>query len=116
MIGSLATHARGNEFGFIETPFYKVQDGRVLKDEAPLYMTADEEDDLRVAPGDIATDERGPDSGRNGAGSVSPGLYYNCVRRSGLRGGFPRCRLCSVATSLIPFIEHDDANRAFDGF
>ena len=90
LIGSLATHARVNEFGFHRNSlFIKFKMGEFLKDEAPLYMTADEEDDLRVAPGDIATDEEGPDSGRNGAGSVSPGLYYNCVRRSGLRGGFP---------------------------
>jgi DNA-directed RNA polymerase, beta subunit/140 kD subunit len=57
LIGSLATHARVNPYGFIETPFYPVEKGQVLRDKAPVYMTADEEDDLRVAPGDISLDE-----------------------------------------------------------
>jgi DNA-directed RNA polymerase subunit beta len=58
LIGSLATHARVNEYGFIETPFWK---GKMAgsRRRSPIYMTADEEDDLRVAPGDIATDEDG---------------------------------------------------------
>jgi len=114
LIGSLATHARVNEFGFIETPFYKVQDGRVLKDEAPLYMTADEEDDLRVAPGDIATDEEGRILGetvpvryrQDFTTTASDEVDYVAVSP---------VQIISVATSLIPFIEHDDANRALMG-
>jgi DNA-directed RNA polymerase subunit beta len=44
LIGSLATHARVNQYGFIETPFWPVENGRVLKERAPIYMTADEEE------------------------------------------------------------------------
>ena len=114
LIGSLATHARVNEFGFIETPFYKVQSGRVLKDEAPNYMTADEEDDLRVAPGDIATDEEGYIIGetipvryrQDFTTTASDEVDYVAVSP---------VQIISVATSLIPFIEHDDANRALMG-
>ena len=51
LIGSLATHARVNDFGFIETPFFPVVNGQIIKDKPAVYMTADEEDDLRVAPG-----------------------------------------------------------------
>ncbi len=114
LIGSLATHARVNEFGFIETPFYKVENRLVLKDEAPLYMTADEEDDLRVAPGDIATDEAGYILGdtvpvryrQDFTTTASDEVDYVAVSP---------VQIISVATSLIPFIEHDDANRALMG-
>mgnify|MGYP006274660115 FL=1 len=114
LIGSLATHARVNEFGFIETPFFKAEDGRVIKDEAPIYMTADEEDDLRVAPGDIATDDEGRILGetvpvryrQDFTTTASDEVDYVAVSP---------VQIISVATSLIPFIEHDDANRALMG-
>ncbi len=114
LIGSLATHARVNDFGFIETPFFRVDDGRVCKDEAPLYMTADEEDDLRVAPGDVATDEAGyilgdtiPVRYRQDFTTTTPNeVDYVAISP---------VQIISVATSLIPFLEHDDANRALMG-
>lgn len=114
LIGSLATHARVNAFGFIETPFYRVEKGRVRKDLSPSNMTADEEDDLRVAPGDIATDEEGyilgdtvPVRYRQDFTTTSPSeVDYVAVSP---------VQIISVATSLIPFIEHDDANRALMG-
>ena len=59
LIGSLATYARVNEYGFIATPYYKVENGKVRWDLTPEYLTADEEDDKRVAPGDLSTDEEG---------------------------------------------------------
>jgi DNA-directed RNA polymerase subunit beta len=114
LIGSLATHARVNSYGFVETPFYRVENGRVLKDEAPLYMTADEEDDLRVAPGDIPMDEAGhilgelvPVRYRQDFTTTTPDeVDYVAVSP---------VQIISVATSLIPFLEHDDANRALMG-
>ncbi|MDG2991810.1 DNA-directed RNA polymerase subunit beta [Candidatus Synechococcus calcipolaris G9] len=114
LIGSLATHARVNDYGFIETPFYPVKDGKVLKDQAPLYMTADEEDDKRVAPGDIPTDENGyilgdvvPVRYRQDFTTTTPDqVDYVAVSP---------VQIISVATSLIPFLEHDDANRALMG-
>ncbi len=57
LIGSLATHARVNEYGFIETPYRRVENGKVT--EAVHYLTADEEDRFRVAPGDVPVDEHG---------------------------------------------------------
>jgi DNA-directed RNA polymerase subunit beta len=114
LIGSLATHARVNAYGFIETPFYKVENGRVSKDVAPAYMTADEEDDLRVAPGDIPMDEEG-----NILGEQVPVRYRQDFTTTTPDEvdyvAVSPVQIISVATSLIPFLEHDDANRALMG-
>jgi DNA-directed RNA polymerase subunit beta len=114
LIGSLATHARVNAYGFIETPFYRVENGRVRKDIPPSYMTADEEDDLRVAAGDASIDENGyllgeqvPVRYRQEFTTTTPNeVDYVAVSP---------VQIISVATSLIPFLEHDDANRALMG-
>ncbi|MBD2092833.1 DNA-directed RNA polymerase subunit beta [Microcoleus sp. FACHB-1515] len=114
LIGSLATHARVNAYGFIETPYFKVENGRVLKDTAPIYMTADEEDDLRVAAGDCATDENGYIIGE----SVAVRYRQDFTTASPSEVDYVAVspvQIISVATSLIPFIEHDDANRALMG-
>ncbi len=114
LIGSLATYARVNSYGFIETPYYKVENGRARKDQPPIYLTADEEDDMRVAPGDVATDQEGyilgksvPVRYRQEFSTTSPAqVDYIAVSP---------VQIVSVATSLIPFLEHDDANRALMG-
>jgi DNA-directed RNA polymerase subunit beta len=114
LIGSLATHAKVNAYGFIETPYYRVHGGRVLLEETPIYMTADEEDELRVAPGDLPF---GPDGIIRGESvtvryrqdfSTIPPDQVDFVAVSPVQ-------IISVATSLIPFLEHDDANRALMG-
>ncbi len=114
LIGSLATHARVNTFGFIETPFYPVENGRVRRDLPAVYMTADEEDDLRVAAGDVPTDADGyilgetvPVRYRQDFDAIPP-TEVDYVAVSPVQ-------IISVATSLIPFLEHDDANRALMG-
>jgi DNA-directed RNA polymerase subunit beta len=114
LIGSLATHARVNAYGFIETPFLRVENGRVRRDIPPVYMTADEEDDLRAAPGDVSLDEEGrilgeqvPVRYRQEWTTTTPDqVDYVAVSP---------VQIISVATSLIPFLEHDDANRALMG-
>ena len=114
LIGSLATHARVNPYGFIATPFYPVKNGRVLREQLPAYMTADEEDDLRVAPGDIPTDEEG-----NILGDIVPVRYRQDFTTTSPTEvdyvAVSPVQIISVATSLIPFLEHDDANRALMG-
>ena len=114
LIGSLATYARVNSYGFIETPYYKVENGRVRRDLPPVYLTADEEDDMRVAPGDISTDPEGhilgeavPIRYRQEFSTTTPEqVDYVAVSP---------VQIVSVATSMIPFLEHDDANRALMG-
>ncbi|MBD2423608.1 DNA-directed RNA polymerase subunit beta [Cyanobium sp. FACHB-13342] len=114
LIGSLATHARVNEYGFIETPFWKVENGIVHKSGDPIYLSADLEDECRVAPGDVPTDAEGritaelvPVRYRQDFEKVPP-EQVDYVQLSPVQ-------VISVATSLIPFLEHDDANRALMG-
>ncbi|MBW4571787.1 MAG: DNA-directed RNA polymerase subunit beta [Tolypothrix carrinoi HA7290-LM1] len=114
LIGSLATHARVNQYGFLETPFRPVENGKVRFDVQPVYMTADEEDDLRTATGDIPLDENGyiigpqvPVRYRQDWATTTPEqVDYVAVSP---------VQIVSVATSMIPFLEHDDANRALMG-
>jgi DNA-directed RNA polymerase subunit beta len=114
LIGSLATHARVNSYGFIATPFYRVENGRVLKDQPAVFMTADEEDDLRVAPGDITVDENGYIQGDLVA--VRYRQEFTTTRPDQVDYvAVSPVQIISVATSLIPFLEHDDANRALMG-
>lgn len=114
LIGSLATYAKVNEYGFIATPYYKVENGRVRWDLAPEYLTADEEDDTRVAPGDLSTDEEG-----NILGDIVPIRYRQEFSTTSPDQvdyvAVSPVQIVSVATSMIPFLEHDDANRALMG-
>ncbi len=114
LIGSLATHARVNSYGFIETPFFPVENGRVLSDREPLYMTADEEDDLRVAPGDIPVDKDGYILGDSVPVRYRQDFTTTTPDQVDFVAVSP-VQIISVATSLIPFLEHDDANRALMG-
>ncbi|MFL5195941.1 MAG: DNA-directed RNA polymerase subunit beta, partial [Microvirga sp.] len=112
LINSLATFARVNKYGFVETPYRKVKDGRVT-DEV-VYLSAMEEGRYRVAQANVPLDNRGRFTEdlvvcRN-AGEVLPvtpdKVDYMDVS--------PK-QLVSVAAALIPFLEHDDANRALMG-
>ena len=114
LIGSLATHARVNTYGFIETPFYRVENARVLKDQAPVYMTADEEDDFRVAAGDVSVDEEGRILGEQVPIRYRQEFTTAAADEIDYVAVSP-VQIISVATSLIPFLEHDDANRALMG-
>lgn len=112
LIGSLATHARVNSYGFIETPYRKVVNGVVTEDIH--YLTADEEDRYRVAPGDVPVDKKG-----NFLNPLVPVRYKaEFIETSPDRVdyvGVSPIQIVSVGTALIPFLEHDDANRALMG-
>jgi DNA-directed RNA polymerase subunit beta len=114
LIGSLATYARVNPYGFIETPYYKAEQGRVDREQEPVYLTADEEDDLRVAPGDVATDENGYIMGETIPVRYRQEFSTTTPKQVDYVAVSP-VQIVSVATSLIPFLEHDDANRALMG-
>ncbi|MGA7933613.1 MAG: DNA-directed RNA polymerase subunit beta [Kovacikia sp.] len=114
LIGSLATHARVNAYGFIETPFHRVENGRVRRDVPPIYMTADEEDDLRAAPGDVSLDQDGKILGEQVPVRYRQEWTTTTPDQVDYVAVSP-VQIISVATSLIPFLEHDDANRALMG-
>ncbi|MBG6056964.1 DNA-directed RNA polymerase subunit beta [Cryobacterium sp. MP_M3] len=114
LIGSLASFARINAFGFIETPYRRVVDGKVLNDQID-YLTASEEDEFIVAQANapLTKDWRFADArvlARKKGGEVD--LFP--AEDIGYMDVSPR-QMVSVATSLIPFLEHDDANRALMG-
>ena len=112
LIGSLSTFARINEFGFIETPYRRVRDCHVT-DEID-YLSADEEDKYVVAQANEPLDENG--NFINKRLNVRAGDLI-CVRPATAAQYMdvsPR-QLVSVATAMIPFLEHDDANRALMG-
>ena len=114
LIGSLSTYSRVNSYGFIETPFYKVTNGKVLKELFPIYLDATTEDKFYLAAGDLLTDEYGyiqeskvPVRHNQEIITVSPqDIDYVAVSP---------IQVVSLAASLIPFLEHDDANRALMG-
>nr|YP_009314937.1 RNA polymerase b-subunit [Scinaia undulata]SCW23392.1 RNA polymerase b-subunit [Scinaia undulata] len=114
LIGSLSIYARINKYGFIESPYFTVANGQILNSVPPIFMTADEEDNLRIAPADILIDQRGfiegeiiPIRYRQEFTTTSP-LQVDYIAVSPIQ-------VISAATSLIPFLEHDDANRALMG-
>ena len=112
LISSTATYARINDFGFLETPYQKVENGKVLKKIE--YLSADEEENYIIAQANAPVDEEG--------------RFVNDRVRARHRGEYPVVKpeevdfmdvspnqIVSAAAALIPFIEHDDANRALMG-
>ncbi len=112
LIVSLSTYARVNEFGFIETPYRVVENGRVLNDIR--YLTAIEEEKYIIAQANAQIDSRGKFT--EALVSCRKGGDFVAVVPSevNLMDVSPN-QLVSVAAGLIPFLEHDDANRALMG-
>ena len=112
LIGSLATHAKVNDYGFIESPFFVVTNG-VVTDEVN-YLSADEEENYRIAPSDIQLNKD-----KSIKHEFVPVRYRSEFTMGESKKvdymGVSPIQIISVATSLIPFIEHDDANRALMG-
>lgn len=114
LISSLCVHAKINNLGFIETPYRKVIDGKVSVDEPVIYMSAEDEDGKTIAQANAQYDDKG--------NFLTPKV------KSRYEGDFPVIepekidlidiapnQITSIAASLIPFLEHDDANRALMG-
>ncbi|MBR6479120.1 MAG: DNA-directed RNA polymerase subunit beta, partial [Clostridia bacterium] len=112
LISYLATFARINKYGFIEAPFRKVEKGRVL-DEV-VYMTADEEDEYRVAQANEPLDAKGNFMREKVTIRYRDGFDEVDRMIPEYMDVSPRM-LVSVATAMIPFLENDDANRALMG-
>jgi DNA-directed RNA polymerase subunit beta len=114
LISSLCVYAKVNKLGFIETPYRPVEQGKVRFDHAPIYLSAEEEEGHIIAQANapVATD----------------GSFENDKVKTRLEGDFPITepgqvtlmdvapnQIASISASLIPFLEHDDANRALMG-
>ncbi len=115
LISSLCVHAKVNSMGFLETPYRKVDSGKVGMDPSDIvFLTAEEEDNNNIAQANAPLDESGK--------------FVNEKVKARFEGDFPVLdpseisymdvapnQIVSVAASLIPFLEHDDANRALMG-
>ena len=117
LINSLATYARINEYGFVEAPYRKVDksdpQNPVVTDDV-VYLTADEEDNYTVAQANEPLDEEGHFIHTNVSGRYREETYEFRKSRIDLMDVSPKL-VFSVATSMIPFLENDDANRALIG-
>ena len=113
LISSLSVYAKVNNLGFIETPYRKVTDGKIDLDN-PIYLSAEEEEDKLIAQANIPFDKNGKITedkiiAREEADYpvVDPTqVHYTDVAPN---------QIASISASLIPFLEHDDANRALMG-
>jgi DNA-directed RNA polymerase subunit beta len=112
LIVSLSTYARVNVFGFIETPYRVVEKGKVL-DEV-RYLTAIEEEKYIIAPADIPVDKDGKFIGELISARKGSDFHTVLPTEVNLMDVSPN-QLVSVAAASIPFLEHDDANRALMG-
>ena len=114
LISSLSVFAKVNAMGFIETPYRKVTDGVVDIKNAPTYLSAEEEEDKLIAQATVKVDDKGTilhdkviARMEGDFPVIDPkGLHYTDVAPN---------QISSISASLIPFLEHDDANRALMG-
>ncbi len=114
LISSLAVYAKVNNLGFIETPYREVNDGSVDTKKTPIYLSAEEEEGKKIAQSNLELDDKGNivlDKvvvREEGDFPVVPVSEVNYMDVS------PN-QISSISASLIPFLEHDDANRALMG-
>ena len=114
LISSLCVYAKVNKLGFIETPYRKVENGKVLLKDAPIYLSAEEEDSKIIAQANAILNDKGE--------------FTSDMVKAREEGDFPVVnpkeihlmdvgtnQIASIAASSIPFLEHDDANRALMG-
>ncbi|MBK0382697.1 DNA-directed RNA polymerase subunit beta [Pedobacter sp. SD-b] len=114
LISSLCVHAKINNLGFIETPYRKVNDGKVVVDQPVTYLSAEDEDGMTIAQANAQYNDKG--------------VFEEDKVKARYEGDFPVIdpekldyidiapnQITSIAASLIPFLEHDDANRALMG-
>lgn len=114
LIGSLATYARVNEYGFIETPYRKVIHGEGVVTDEVVYITADEEDNYVVAQANESVDKNGRFTHDRVTSRFRKEINEFPREQIDLMDVSPK-QLVSVATAMIPFLENDDANRALMG-
>ncbi len=114
LISSLCIFAKINNLGFIETPYYKVENCKVLNDETPIYLSAEEEEDMIVAQATTHINKEGKfvdERIKTRKMADFPIVAPEEVHLMDVASN----QIASIAASLIPFLEHDDANRALMG-
>ena len=114
LISSLSCFAKVNSMGFIETPYRKVENGVVDIKNAPIYLSAEEEEDMLIAQATIKVDENGKilaDKIISRQEGDFPVIEPTSVNYTDVAPN----QIASISASLIPFLEHDDANRALMG-
>lgn len=113
LISSLCVFAKINHLGFIETPYRRVVNGKVMFDEDPIFLTAEEEDNKRIAQANTPMDANGLLGEKVKARRLAD--YPILPREEIDLIDIAPNQIASIAASLIPFLENDDANRALMG-
>jgi DNA-directed RNA polymerase subunit beta len=114
LISSLSVYAKINSMGFIETPYRKVENGKVVFNKAPLYLSAEEEDEKIIAQANAIVNENG-EFENDKIKSRNTGEFEIIDAKDIQFIDVSPNQTVSIAASLIPFLEHDDANRALMG-
>ena len=113
LISSLCVHAKVNDFGFIETPYRKVKDGKVSK--TVEYLAAEQEDETIIAQANAELDEKNTFLNETVFSRMREGNYNVAKPEQIEYMDVATNQITSLAAAMIPFIEHDDANRALMG-
>ena len=114
LISSLCVYAKINELGFIETPYQRVENGQVQLNEAPIYLSAEAEENKTVAQATTPQDENGKITEAKVKARRQADFPIVSPEEIDLID-IASNQIASIAASLIPFLEHDDANRALMG-
>ena len=115
LISSLCIYAKINDLGFISTPYRKVEDGKVnLNNDDVVYLTAEEEEDLVVAQGNAPLNDDGTFIRNKVKARLEADFPLVAPTEVNMMDVAPQ-QIASIAAALIPFLEHDDANRALMG-
>ncbi|GGB11003.1 DNA-directed RNA polymerase subunit beta [Mucilaginibacter rubeus] len=114
LISSLCVHAKINNLGFIETPYKRVVDGKVMVDEPVIYLSAEDEDGKTIGQANAVYDDKGEFELPRVKARFEGDFPVIEPERLDLMDIAPN-QITSIAASLIPFLEHDDANRALMG-
>lgn len=114
LVNSMTTYARVNSQGILESPFYKVYKGQVQKNAGMFFLSAEQEEKIQLAAADLFVSSIGFLPKLNVP--VRTGEDFIKIKRNDVQYiGISPLQMISIATSLIPFLEHDDANRALMG-
>ncbi|RKF02883.1 DNA-directed RNA polymerase subunit beta [Tenacibaculum lutimaris] len=113
LISSLAVYAKVNNMGFIETPYKKVENGSVSSEE-PIYLSAEEEEGMKIAQSNLPVAKDGKIEGDRVIAREEGDFPVESPEAINYMDVAPN-QIASISASLIPFLEHDDANRALMG-